>query len=172
MYDIALSYSTVKQSLVQKVYHYLRAEGLAVFFAPECQADLIGKNQREAFYDVFGKKSEYVALFVNSNYIHGAVTMEEAEIAYATHTPDKVVAIYLDDSKLPKRLLDPKQINYFKAKAPALIAEQLAKKIRQERNSKVTEKEAVTDKLSSQFHVEGNHAEKQIFAQTIGSITL
>ena len=55
-YDIALSFATEDQKLVEKVYHYLRAENLNVFFAPsqEGQKVLSGKNQREVFYSIFG----------------------------------------------------------------------------------------------------------------------
>lgn len=66
-FEIALSYATEDQNLVEKVYHYLKAEQVNVFFAPskEGQVFLSGKNQREAFYSIFGKNARYVALFVS-----------------------------------------------------------------------------------------------------------
>lgn len=50
-YKIALSYATENEEIASKVYHYLKAEGISVFFAPapECQIVLSGKNQREVF---------------------------------------------------------------------------------------------------------------------------
>lgn len=70
-YKIALSFASENEKLVEKVYHYLKSKQIKVFFAPspEGQIFLSGKNQREAFYDVFGNKSEYVALFVSKYYI-------------------------------------------------------------------------------------------------------
>lgn len=49
-YDIALSFATEEQELVEKVYRYLKAENILVFFAPalECQVVLSGKT-REKF---------------------------------------------------------------------------------------------------------------------------
>lgn len=59
-YDIALSFATENQDLVEKVYHYLRAEAITVFFAPspECHRILNGRNQREAFYEILIEKQE------------------------------------------------------------------------------------------------------------------
>ena len=87
-YNIALSYETDNIKLVEKVYHYLKAEGITVFFAPaeECQQILSGKNQREIFYEVFGLKAEFVALFVSKSYVSKEVPMEEASIAIAKHS--------------------------------------------------------------------------------------
>lgn len=50
-YDIALSFATEDQKLVEKVYHYLRAENLNVFFAPsqEGQKVLSGKKSAGSF---------------------------------------------------------------------------------------------------------------------------
>ena len=67
-YEIALSFATEEQDLVEKVYRYLKAENVHVFFAPssEGQIALSGKNQREAFYSIFGLNAQYVALFVSN----------------------------------------------------------------------------------------------------------
>lgn len=85
-FDIALSFATEEQNLVEKVYHYLRAEGLSVFFAPtpESQEILSGKDQKEVFYEIFALRAKYVVLFVSTNYIVKAVPMEEAEISFAS----------------------------------------------------------------------------------------
>lgn len=79
-YSIALSFATENQELVEKVYYYLKAEGIPTFFAParECQMDISGKNQSEIFYEIFGLRAEYVALFVSNSYVNKRVPMEEA----------------------------------------------------------------------------------------------
>ena len=68
-------------------YHYLKARNLSVFYAPtsEAQPFLTGRNQSEAFYDVFAIKSRYVALFVSEDYIRKEIPMEEANIALSEH---------------------------------------------------------------------------------------
>lgn len=171
-YNIALSYESQQEKLVEKVYHYLKAEKLSVFFAPspECQIYLSGRNQREAFYDIFGKKAEYVALFVSSTYLAAVVPMEEAHIAYATHIPDKIIPIYLEDAELPQELLNPKEINYFKANDPAVIANHIAKRVWEDMETDTNTLES--DKSKTQFIIEGNIAEKQVFVQSLGSINL
>lgn len=132
-FHIALSFATEDQKLVEKVYHYLKAESFKVFFAPapECQKIISGRNQREVFYEIFGLRSEYAALFVSKDYIRKEVPMEEASIAFAKKgNQGRVIPVYLDETALPKDMLDPKETNYFKSKNPAQIAAHLASKIR------------------------------------------
>lgn len=169
-YEIALSFATEEQDLVEKVYHYLKAENLSVFFAPapECQVYISGKNQREVFYDVFGLKSEYVALFVSKNYVAKKVPIEEVGIALAKHNAGNVIPVYLDGTELPVELFNPEDMNYFKANNPAVIASHLAAKLKGNDN-----KEASAPASSNSMNIKGNMAEKQVFVQTLnGSIEL
>lgn len=132
-YQIALSFATEEQKLVDAVYHYLRAEGIKVFFAPSREAQVIlgGRNQREVFYDIFGLKSECIALFVSKNYIAKEVPMEEARIAFAKHEDNgSVIPIYIDGTPLPEHMFDPKRTNYFRSDNPAEIATHLAARVR------------------------------------------
>lgn len=171
-YKVALSFATEEQNLVEEVYHYLKAENLSVFFAPapECQAYISGKNQRVVFYDVFGLKSEYVALFVSKNYVVKKVPIEEAGIALAKHDIGNVIPIYLDGTPLPGRLFDPKETNYFKSDSPSVIASHLAAKIKGINSENTT---ASSPMSSNSMNIDGNIAEKQIFIQTLnGSIEL
>lgn len=173
-FKIALSFATEEQKLVEKVYHYLKAENISVFFAPssECQALLSGENQREVFYSIFGMKSEYVALFVSKNYIVKDVPMEEANIAFSKHSSDgKVIPIYLDGTPLPPDMFDPRSTNYFKSDNPAAIASHLSAKIKytdfiyKETDSSITSENTM--------NVSGNTAKKQIFIQQLnGNIDL
>lgn len=138
LYDIALSFATEEQALVEQVYHYLKAEGICPFFAPapECQIVLSGRNQREVFYEIFGMSAKYVALFVSKNYVKREVPMEEAAIAFSKHGDNgSVIPVYLDGTALPKKLFDPKSANYFASEDPAKIAAHLAAKIRSDTNS-------------------------------------
>lgn len=170
-YDIALSFATEDQKLVEKVYHYLKQEGVSVFFAPapECQDVLSGENQREIFWSIFGIKSKFVALFVSKDYVVKEVPMEEAAIAFAKRGKDNaVIPVYLDETKLPNDLLNPKQVNYFSSNSAAIIATHLAGKVKnqKEKEHKEKKKEASKyDKVQNVMNITGNSANKQVFIQ-------
>mgnify|MGYP002626456465 CR=1 FL=1 len=170
-YEIALSFATEDQKLVETVYHYLKAENIKVFFAPsrEGQVFLAGKNQREAFYSMFGKNARCVALFVSKNYVEKDVPMEEASIAFAKHTDDgSVIPIYLDDAILPAEMFDPKQMNYLRSNNPAKIATHLAERVKSISPQFREETKATEDK--SVMNIHGNTADKQIFIQNLRGI--
>lgn len=134
-FDIALSFATENQDLVEKVYHYLKVHNLSVFFAPtnEAQIFLTGRNQSEAFYEVFAIKSRYVALFISEYYIRKEIPMEEANIALLEHkNTGRVIPIYIDGTRLPVSMLNPRERNYFQSNNPAEIANHLAEKVRME----------------------------------------
>ena len=173
-YKIALSYALTDEDTVKKVYHYLKAEGISVFFAsaPECQIVLSGKNQREIFYEIFGIKAEYVALFVSSHYIGREVPMEEAGIAFAKHSANgSVIPIYMDDAILQEDMFNPKETNYFKSNNPIEIANHLATKIRA---ANVFQLDAEDDTKSGNIiNIKNNKAKKQIFVHKLeGNINL
>lgn len=135
-YDVALSFATENKDIVDKVYHYLKAEGITAFFAPspEAQVILSGQNGREIFYKIFGLESEYAALFVSKYYVEKEVPMEEATIAFNKHNGDgKVIPVYLDGTPLPKDMLDPKSTNYFVSNNAVEIASHLASRIKIDR---------------------------------------
>lgn len=165
-YDIALSFATEDQALVEKVYHYLKAENFSVFFAPspEGQLALSGRNQREAFYDVFARSSEYVALFVSKSYVGKPVPMEEADLAFKSHPEDgKVIPIYLDGTPLPVEMLRPDVTNYFSADHPVTIAKHLAGRIRGERAP--AEKAPSPVSPGNSMNIQGNTGGFQVFVQ-------
>lgn len=171
-YEIALSFAMEDKEIVEKVYHYLRAEDISVFYAPasESQVILSGKNQREIFYEIFGLKAKYVALFVSKTYITKKIPMEEASIAIAKHSKDgSVIPIYLDNASLPADLFSPQDTNYFKSKSPAEISNHLAEKIK----AASDEQTEILSDSKSIMNVKNNKAEKQIFVQNLsGSIEL
>lgn len=165
-FDVALSFAMEDSDLVESVYHYLRAEGLTVFYAPtpECQSILSGKNQREVFYRIFGMETDYVVLFVSKDYVVKPVPMEEAKIAFSKHAGNgTVVPVYIDGTALPKRLLDPQKMNYFASDDAAVIAAHVAAKIADER--KIAKKKEDENSPSNVMNIEGNIGRTQIFIQ-------
>ena len=177
VYQIALSYATENEDIVEAVYHYLHAEGISVFWAstPEGQRVLSGKNQQEIFYEIFGVKSEYVALFVSKDYVRKFVPMQEARIAIAKHGENgSVIPIYLDGTALPEELFDARKTNYYKSSNSAEIASHLAGKIKKNER-KIAERTGATEIQDSKkiMKINNNIAEKQIFIHTYnGSIEL
>lgn len=172
-FDIALSFATENQALVEDVYHYLRAKGFRVFFAPspEGQAFMSGKNQREVFYQIFGWEAEYAALFVTKDYICKQVPMEEARIALTERAKTgTAIPIYLDGTPLPANLFDPKQTNCFASGNPVTIAAHLATRCRL---SEPSPPATPASQDLGGMYISGNTAEKQVFIQTLeGSLNL
>lgn len=174
LYNVALSFATEEKALVETVYHYLKIEGLTVFFAPapECQVVLSGENQREIFYRTFGLDAEYVALFVSKHYVIRDVPMEEANIAFSKHRDDgKVIPVYLDGTPLPSTLLNPQITNYFTSSNPAEISSHIVEKIK----SKIGHENInpTSTRNGNVMNIQGNTADKQIFVQTFnGKIEL
>lgn len=172
-FDIALSFATENQPLVTTVYHYLRAKGLRVFFAPspEGQVFISGKNQREVFYQIFGWEAAYAALFVTRDYVCKKVPMEEACIALTERKgTGTVIPIYLDGTPLPSEVFDPKQENYFASDNPVAIASHLSARCRQPNPPQSAQ---TGPQASGGMYVSGNIAEKQVFIQKfIGNLDL
>lgn len=172
-FDVALSFATEDQKLVERVYDYLRAEGLRVFFAPsqEGQAVLSGKNQRQIFYQIFGWEARYAALFVSKHYLRREIPMEEARIALSKREGDgTAIPIYLeDDAVLPLQIFDPSKINYFRSSYPEAIATHLAMRCTNGAGTKTMPK--ISEQMSSSSQrangmlISGNIGGKQIFIQ-------
>lgn len=169
-YDIALSYATEDSLLADKIYHYLRAEKIKVFFAPapEAQTVLSGRNQREIFYQIFGLEAEYVALLVSKAYVGKEVPMEEASIAISKHSEDgKVIPIYLDGTPLPETMWDPHNMNYFCSASAAEIATHLSTRIKLNRQPLSESRETVSSK--NVINPQGNIAGVQFFVNTMNT---
>lgn len=165
LFDVAISFAMEDEELADTVYHYLKAEGLSVFFAPapECQSILSGENQREIFYRIFGLESKYVMLLVSKFYVRKQVPMEEAKIAFSKHEGDaSVIPIYLDGTELPIELLDVKKQNYFSSDNAAEIASHVASKVNRLKNQEEKKENFVPGSIMKN---EGNMAGTQIFIQ-------
>lgn len=165
LFDIAISFATENEELAETVYHYLKAEGLSVFYAPapDCQSILSGENQREIFYRIFGMESRYVVLLVSEFYVNKTLPMEEARIAFSKHESDSsVIPIYIDGTPLPKKLLDAKKQNYFSSDNAAEIAAHVASKVG---NVKENKKKKDDSGLDNVMVNKKNKARTQVFIQ-------
>lgn len=165
LFDVAISFATENEELADTVYHYLKAEGLSVFYAPapECQSILSGENQREIFYRIFGLESKYVILLVSKFYVEKQVPMEEARIAFSKHKGDaSVIPIYLDGTELPGELLDAKKQNYYFSDNAAEIASHIVSKVNKTKKQEEKKDDSASGSIMKN---KNNKAETQIFIQ-------
>ena len=111
-FDIAIYYSSEETRYVSRVVQILKAEGLRVFFAPDCEEEYTAKDMIAEFYTIYRYRSMFVAAFVSKSYIAGDITMHEASTALLRTEDEKrncLIPVYMDDSRLEK--LNP-DINY------------------------------------------------------------
>lgn len=164
-FDVAISFAMENEELADTIYHYLKANGLSVFYAPapECQSILSGQNQREIFYRIFGLEARYVILLVSEFYVKKQVPMEEARIAFSRHREDaSVIPIYLDGTELPGELLDAKKQNYFSSGDAAQIVSHVVSKVSKVKQKEEKKKNPVSGNV---MKIEKNRAEIQTFVQ-------
>lgn len=128
LYDVALSYAGEQEKLVGDVAKILEAEGLKVFFAPDCSSAFLGENMLSQFYRIYRYESLYVAAFVTKNYVRKEITLHEATTAMLRRKEEGrscLIPIRFDGAVLPR--LDP-DLNYLPG--DGLLAVELADKIR------------------------------------------
>lgn len=127
-YDVALSYAGEQEKLVRDVARILEAEGLRVFFAPDCGAEFIGEDMIQRFYRIYRYESLFVAAFVTEDYVRKDITLHEAATAMLRQREEGrncLIPIYFGSAVLPR--LAP-NINYIPA--DGLLAVELADRIR------------------------------------------
>lgn len=111
-FDVAISYSSEETRYVSRVVQILKAEGLRVFFAPDCEEEYAAKDMITEFYTIYRYRSMFVVAFVSKSYIAGDITMHEASTALLRTEDEKrncLIPVYMDDSRLEKMNPD---INY------------------------------------------------------------
>ena len=111
-FDVAVSYSSEETCYVSRVVQILKAEGLRVFFAPDCEEEYTAKDMIAEFYTIYRYRSMFVAAFISKSYIAGDITLHEGSTALLRTEDEKrncLIPIYMDDSRLEK--LNP-DINY------------------------------------------------------------
>lgn len=72
-FDVAISYSSEETRYVSRVVQILKAEGLRVFFAPDCEEEYTAKDMIAEFYTIYRYRSMFVAAFVSKSYISGDI---------------------------------------------------------------------------------------------------
>lgn len=76
-YDIALSYQSKSEKLVQAVSNYLKSEGWNVFFAPNNKKELLSENLNSKLFQVYQNESLVKVLFITKEYLNSEYTQLE-----------------------------------------------------------------------------------------------
>jgi hypothetical protein len=96
-YDVVLSFADEDRTYVELVAHYLRSEGVKVFYDRYEDASLWGKNLSEHFDAVYRLGGRYCVMFISKHY---------AEKMWATHERRSALARALQERReyiLPAR---------------------------------------------------------------------
>lgn len=103
-FDFAVSYAGPDQPFVEEVVSALRARGLRVFFAPDEQADMLGRNLLDYLHEVYLSKAKYCLLFASKYYAERKWTNKVERTAAqerALGQDDRyIIPIRLDDTKI------------------------------------------------------------------------
>lgn len=115
-YDIAISYQSEMEEKAQKITDYLKTEGLNVFFAPECQLDIISEKLHTALYDIYRNQSFIRLLLVSDAYLSSKWTLLEKRVSESQNESDRrrIIVDYTETKSLPK---DLKELVYIDGKS-------------------------------------------------------
>ncbi len=81
MYDVVISYHSEIEGIAKKIYDYLCADGLDVFFAPEFQQEMVSEKLHAKLYDVYKNQSYLKLLLVSPKYDKSEWTLLEKRMA-------------------------------------------------------------------------------------------
>lgn len=107
VYDIAISYQSEMEQTAQKIADYLRVEGFNVFFAPECQQDIMSEKLHSALYDIYRNKSFVRLLLMSDAYLSSEWTLLEKRVSASHSSLDmkrRIVVDYTETKSLPEDL--------------------------------------------------------------------
>lgn len=111
-FDLAISYASEQEEIVERVVKILIEEGVELFYAPKNQKEYRAQDMFKKFYHIYRYDSKFVVCFVSKEYLKKDYTMHEFASANAEKRYNKVISVSLDGSRLSG--LD-KDINYIDA---------------------------------------------------------
>ncbi|MCP5197163.1 MAG: TIR domain-containing protein [Gammaproteobacteria bacterium] len=104
-YDFSISYASPDTSFVEQVVQALKGRGLSVFYAPDEQADIIGRNLIDYLSDVYLAKAKFCLVFISRHYAERPwpdKVERPAVQARAFEQQDRyIIPIRLDDTSVP-----------------------------------------------------------------------
>ena len=68
-FKVAVSYASPDRGYVEAVVDALKGRGVSVFYAPDEQADIIGRNLIDYLHEVYLAQARYCLVFVSKSYL-------------------------------------------------------------------------------------------------------
>jgi TIR domain len=148
-YDFALSYAGPDEPFVNQVVNSMRARGLQVFFAPDEQADIIGRNLIDYLSEVYLNKARYCLVFISNHYAErkwtDRVERPAAQSRALEQTGRYIIPVRLDDAKIPGMLSTTAEI---RRATPSQIADlAVAILLRDESPTALSDEHQIRDRL-------------------------
>lgn len=105
-YDVALSYESELQDFVKEVSAILTAEGWNVYFALNCQQEMLSQNLKSKLYQIYQNESLLKVLFVTDKYLQNQYTMLEKRrsLCSAHENERKLIVVNFIGERLPEDL--------------------------------------------------------------------
>jgi hypothetical protein len=104
-FKVAVSYASPDRDYVEAVVNALKGRGVSVFYAPDEQADIIGRNLIDYLHDVYLTQARYCLVFVSKSYLSSKWTSRvERQAAQERSLAEEdryIIPVRLDDSALP-----------------------------------------------------------------------
>jgi len=103
VYDFALSFAGEDRQVAEDLAWRLKKAGARVFYYPNEQAELLGKNLVQETQAIFRDRSKYCVVFISQHYPRKPWTMLELEHAQARalQETEYILLLKLDDTKIP-----------------------------------------------------------------------
>jgi TIR domain-containing protein len=133
-YDVALSFAGEDRAFVEEAAKQLRAANVRVFYDLYEKAHLWGKNLADHLGEVYGKRSQFVVLFVSKHYPLKSWPEHERQSAQARAIRERRVVLLparFDDTEIPGL---PSTTGYIDLRTTSAkeLAELILKKLEQE----------------------------------------
>ena len=104
-FTLAVSYASPDRDYVEAVVNALKGRGVSVFYAPDEQADIIGRNLIDYLHDVYLTQARYCLVFVSASYLSSRwtnrVERRAAQERSLAEDDRYIIPVRLDDSVLP-----------------------------------------------------------------------
>ena len=154
-FDFVISYASENELFAENLREDLITSGANVFFAPDYEADLWGKNLFEFLENIYSEKGRFCILIVSQDYVRKRWTAHEwrsAQQRVLRIDDDYILPIRLDDTDLPGLPIHKAFIDARKSSAKE-IAGLALKKLRIENtiSSSETGQKKSTDRFTTDY---------------------
>lgn len=158
MYDVAISYQNEKLRSAQKIYDYLTAERLSVFFAPESQQEIVSEKLHRKLYDLYKNQSFLKLLLISPQYLKSEWTQLEQRMALDSTREDnsRLILVNYTRRSLPGKLSEFAYINGME-KTEDQIAAFVSERVKSLHRQPDSKPHAQTRRQAAQYTINNNH---------------